>query len=545
MYKIKFLPEDKDCEIKGDDSILETAVKNGIHINASCQGKGICGKCKIILKEGAVEQRERALEFLTKEELNKGYYIACLTYPKDDIEILIPPESRLSEHQMVEDIKFEKKEKVKNFAGIAIDIGTTTVAAYLVDLQTGNIVDTASSFNKQMSYGEDVLSRIEYSKKESGLEKLNTVVIETINKLIEKLIIRENFENEANINRISKIAVSGNTTMTYLLTKRDPHVIQKNIQIDDFKRSYYLKAKKLGIRSSRTTDLYITPGIGSYVGGDIIADIIACDMHNSDEVCLMIDVGTNGEIALGNREWLLVASTSAGPAFEGPSTKYGMRATAGAIDNVTIEGDDVRYGVINNDKPRGICGSGLIHLISELFLNEIIDYKGKFIIKNKRIKTGGNGIPEFVVVFGDETDIGGDIVITEKDIENVIMTKAAIYAGAATLTKVGVSLDEVRKVYIAGGFGYHMDIEKSIVLGLLPDLDVDKFEFIGNGSAKGSCLILTNNEKRKEAEEIAKKATYFDLSTDALGEFTEEYMSAMFIPHQDLDRFPSVEMKTR
>lgn len=560
-YQILFKPENKKIKIEESLSILEAALKNGIHINAQCQSKGVCGKCKIILKEGIVNENEKALELLTKEERKNNYHIACLTYPKSDIVVEVPEEARLSDHQIISsEVKIEKKKKVKKFAGAAIDIGTTTVSAYLIDLKTREIVDSASMFNKQITYGADVLSRIEYSKKEHGLEQLNKAVIDTINELLAKLFVPENFESgNADLKYLGKIVISGNTTMTYLLIKRNPEEIQKNIQIDAFRQPYYLKAQKFGINAGRTTDLYITPGVGSYVGGDIIADIIATGIHKSEDVSLLIDVGTNGEIVLGNKEWLMVSSTSAGPAFEGTSTKCGMRATSGAIDKVEINKNDdfdVHYRVLNNTKPRGICGSGFIHLIPELFLNNIIDYKGKFakeviekselvkIRKTKVIDDLGNEIdaklPEFIVACGNETSTGHDISINEKDIENIIMTKAAIYAGVSTMTKVGISLDEVSKVYIAGGFGYYMNIEKSIILGLLPDIDKDKFEFIGNGSLKGASMILNSNEKKKEAEDVANNATYFDFSTDALGEFTEEYMKAMFIPHQDPDRFPSV-----
>ena len=567
-YKVKFKPENREVRIKDNETILEAALKNGIHINATCQGKGVCGKCKLILKQGIVKEKEKADELLTEEEIEKNYHIACLTYPKSDLVFEIPDESRLSEHQIVNTELYigEKKNRVKKFAGIAIDIGTTTVSAQLIDLKSGEVVDKHSIFNKQITYGGDVLSRIEYAKKEHGLEQLNNAVVWTINKLIEKLFIPENFESgNADLKYLGKIVVSGNTTMIYLLIKRNPGEIQKNVQIPEFRHPYYLKAKKLRVNSGKTTDLYITPGIGSYVGGDVVADIIATGIHKQKQICLIIDVGTNGEIALGNKEWLMVASTSAGPAFEGTSTACGMRATTGAIDKIEISqiknkwnvDFDVRYGVLGNAKPAGICGSGFIHLIPELFLNNIIDYKGKFIKsfieKSSRIRVRtaelsddpGNKMEmetlEFIIAYADETSTGRIISITEKDIENIIMTKAAIYAGASTMTKVGISLDEIEKVYIAGGFGYYMDIEKSIILGLLPDIDRDKFKFIGNGSLEGSHRILTSDERKREAEDVAKKATYFDLSTAALGEFTEEYMKAMFIPHQDPDRFPSVE----
>ena len=229
-YKIKFEPENKEAEIKNNETILEAALKNGIHINAQCQGKGVCGKCKIILKEGIVSEKETAKELLTPGEKNNNYHIACLTYPKSDLVVDIPTESQLSDHQIVSsEVKIEKnKKKVKKFAGVAIDIGTTTVSAYLIDLKTGEIIDKHSIFNKQITYGGDVLSRIEYSKKEHGPEQLNKAIIETINHLIEKLFIPENFESgKSDLKYLGKIVVSGNTTMIYLLIKRNPEEIQK------------------------------------------------------------------------------------------------------------------------------------------------------------------------------------------------------------------------------------------------------------------------------------------------------------------------------
>ncbi|ODS38934.1 hypothetical protein BEH94_06365 [Candidatus Altiarchaeales archaeon WOR_SM1_SCG] len=252
-YKIKFEPENREVEIRNNETILEAALKNGIHINAQCQGKGVCGKCKIILKEGIVNEKETAKELLTLVEKNNYYHIACLTYPESDLVVEVPKEAQLSDHQIISsEVKIEKKDKVKKFAGVAVDIGTTTVSAYLIDLRTGEIVESASVFNKQITYGADVLSRIEYSKKEHGLERLNKAIIETINELIEKLFVPGNFESgDADLKFLGKMVVSGNTTMTYFLIKRNPEEIQKNIQIDAFKQSYYLKAQKLGISCSQ------------------------------------------------------------------------------------------------------------------------------------------------------------------------------------------------------------------------------------------------------------------------------------------------------
>ena len=536
-HKIRFLPEGTEVEAK--NSILETAIANGVHINSSCNGVGKCGKCRVIVQKG--EFRAEPTELLTKEEKKKGYALACQSFPESDLEVLIPPESRLGEHQILERLESGLK-KVKSAGenlGIAIDIGTTTVVAYLTDLDSGNIIDTESQLNKQSAFGADVLSRINHSKEKGGLKKLNSLIIENINELT-RILLGRNFPVDSGKQELKKIVTAGNTVMTYILLNKDPSAIQKNQQLDEFRQPVLLKASDIGINSN--AELYSLPGIANYVGGDIVADILASGMHLPDRISMLIDVGTNGEIALGNRDFIITCSTSAGPAFEGGETKHGMRASTGAIERVEID-DDIAYAVINNDRPRGICGSGLIDLISELFLNEMIDPKGKFISDSRlsdRIRSGESG-PEFVVVPKEEAGIDSDIVITEKDIENIIITKAAIYAGASTLTRVGTPFDQLDKIYIAGGFGHYINVERAIVLGLLPDLLKEKFEFIGNGSVLGAQLCLTSNEKRREAGEIAKKATYLDLSKER--SFTEEYMNASYLPHNNMDLFPSVEEK--
>lgn len=541
FHKIRFLPEGIEAEAK--KSILETAIANGVHINSSCNGVGKCGKCRVIVQKG--EFRSEPTELLTREEKKKGYALACQSFPESDLEVLIPPESRLGEHQILERIEAgaKKAESAGENLGLAIDIGTTTVVAYLTDLDSGNILDTESRLNTQSVFGADVLSRINHSKEKGGLKKLNSLIIENINELT-GILMNRNFPADSGKHELKKIVTAGNTVMTYILLNKDPSAIQKNEQLDEFRQSALNKAADIGIDCGNPkAEVYCLPGIANYVGGDIVADIMASGMHLSDRISMLIDVGTNGEIALGNKEFFITCSTSAGPAFEGGETKHGMRASTGAIERVEISDGEVNYAVINNDRPRGICGSGLIDLISELFLNEIIDPRGKFIVDSglsNRIRAG-EFCPEFIVVPKEEAGIDSDIVITEKDIENIIITKAAIYAGASTLTRVGTPFDQLDKIYIAGGFGHYINVDRAIVLGLLPDLPKEKFEFIGNGSVLGAQLCLTGNEKRKEAEEIAKKATYLDLSKER--SFTEEYMNASYLPHNNMDLFPRVEEK--
>ncbi|MEA3254783.1 MAG: ASKHA domain-containing protein [Candidatus Altiarchaeota archaeon] len=531
-YLIEFYPDNKQIKVDASKSILDASIALGIYLASVCNGLGTCGKCKVIVEEGKV--KAGGMDSLTEEERKGNYYLACLTYPQSDLKVIIPKESRLGKHQILEHTSsIVKKALVGEEAGVAVDVGTTTVVAYLVDLSNNNIVDSASKYNKQMILGGDVLTRIDYAK-EHGMDRLHELLVETINDLLEKLLV-----DRGNV-VIRELSVAGNTTMTYMLLNKDPAVIKENKDLEEFKVAYSMDASQLGINSGGS--IYSLPGVASYVGGDIVADIIASDMYKSEKVSMLIDVGTNGEIAIGCRDWLVACSTSAGPAFEGGEVSCGMRATTGAIDGIVIDEDiGVEYATIHNDKPRGICGSGFIDLVADLFLRGVIDHSGKFVDRgmDKVMETDlGTG---FLVVPGDETATGRDIVITEKDIEGILLSKAAIYAGASTLTRVGAGFDELERIYVAGGFGYYLDVENSIVLGLLPDLPKEKFMFLGNGSVRGAYMVLVDEEKRGEAEEVAAKTTYFDLSGDKT--FGEEYMAALSIPHQDLTRFPSVEEK--
>jgi uncharacterized 2Fe-2S/4Fe-4S cluster protein (DUF4445 family) len=532
-YLIEFYPDGKRIRICKGKSILDASVALGIYLTSVCNGSGTCGKCRVIVEEGDVRSEETGL--LTKKERGENYYLACRTYPVSDLKVMIPQESRLGTHQILEHAHgIEKEPLAGKEVGIAVDLGTTTVVAYLVDLSNNKIVDSASAYNKQMIHGEDILTRINYAERH-GVEKLNKLIVETVDGLIEKLT------KDRNGIGIGEISVAGNTTMTYMLLNKNPGIIKKNLDLEEFKTAYLVDPKKLGIGCGGK--LYSLPGIASYVGGDIVADIISSGMYKSEDVSMLIDVGTNGEIVMGNRDWLVACATSAGPAFEGGEVGCGMRATTGAIEEIKIrENHDVEYATIHNDKPRGICGSGFIDLIADLFLNRIIDHNGKFSVATDRIRDGEYG-SEFVVVYGGETATGKDIVITEKDIEGIMLSKAAIYAGASTLTKIGVSFENLERIYVAGGFGYYLDVEKAIVIGLLPDLPGKRFEFIGTGSAKGAYMALIDGGVRGKAEEIARKTTYYDLST--VKDFSEEYMAALYLPHRDEKLFPSVEKRFR
>lgn len=425
----------------------------------------------------------------------------------------------------------------RNF-GLAVDVGTTTVVAEVLNLSTGETVASNAAYNKQVIHGEDVLTRILHAEEEKGgLKDLRRLIVETINYLLQEMT------KEANVHRneICYAAMAGNTVMTHLLLGLNPAYIRREPYIPSANFFPLIKAREAGIKINREGYIYILPCRSSYVGGDITADVLASALHKVDKLSMLIDVGTNGEVVLGNKDWMVSCSCSAGPAFEGGEVDYGIRATIGAIEKVALTTDlEVKYSTIGNVKPKGICGSGLIDLLAELFSHGVIDRSGRIRpLKTPRIREGPEG-REFVVVWADETKIKKDMVISEVDIRNIIRTKAAVYAAATVLLKtMNYTFDDIEQIFIAGGFGNHLDTRKSIWLGLLPDVDPEKFKFIGNGSLAGARLTLLSKKSKQEAIDIAKKMTYIELSVAPM--FFNEFTSAMFLPHTDIEKFPSAK----
>jgi uncharacterized 2Fe-2S/4Fe-4S cluster protein (DUF4445 family) len=440
-------------------------------------------------------------------------------------------------------IGIEEGNTEESLYGIAIDVGTTTLYVQLVDLKNKRVLGEASDYNPQISYGEDVITRILYAVKPGGLERLQEVVIKVLNNLINETI------KEANIDKskISIIVTAGNSTMTHLLLGLNPKYLREDPYVPTVNFFPFIRAKNLGFDVADHVYLYPAPLIASYVGGDIVAGVMACGIHQNQELVLFIDVGTNGEIVLGSSDWMVTASCSAGPAFEGGGVKYGMRATKGAIENVIIDRETLEPTIftIGKVKPKGICGSGMINLIAELFETGIITPDGKFVknLNTKRVREGENGY-EYVLAWKDETQIGVDLVITEVDIDNIIRTKGAIYAGCSVLLKsVGLDFSNIDKFIIAGGFGSFINIEKAITIGLLPEIPVEKFMYVGNSSLAGARLIALSKDKLLEAEKCANMMTNIELSN--YSSFMEEYVAALFLPHTNLNNFPGVMGKIK
>jgi uncharacterized 2Fe-2S/4Fe-4S cluster protein (DUF4445 family) len=646
-HSVIFLPEQKQVEVDEGTLLIEAAEKAGVYLNSLCGGEGVCGKCRVQIIKGKAKIDNNSVPFFTKEEIEKGYVLACQTRVREDLEILIPPESRLEEEQILGEplenrqkswkesppihysepdwvslhkrpsdpaslfepltnktylelprptiddnipdsgrIVRELRRKLKyssyevtlsclrdlfikirradwkvtatlsrhngmgqilqieegNTAdrnyGVAVDVGTTTVVAQLVDFKTGKVIGVEGNHNLQARYGEDVLSRIAYVCGKGSLDLLQKAVVENINILIETLARTKGIRTED----ITCMVAAGNTTMSHILLGLMPCSIRDDPYVPTADLYPPVSAEEIGIHINPQAVIRILPSIASYIGGDTVAGVLACNMADRPETTCLIDIGTNGEIVIGNNEWMLSCSASAGPAFEGGDTKWGMRATRGAIEKVKINDGKVLYETIGKVKPRGICGSGLIDLIYELARNKILEIDAKFSnsLQGRRIVRGENGM-EYVVAFPEETETGEALTIAQTDIDNIMRSKAAIFAAIKSLIDyAGLTFNKLEKIYVAGGFGNYLNIEKAVGIGLLPDIPRERIEFVGNSSLMGARMALLSFHVFEKAVGISQSITNIELSK--FGLFADEYMASLYLPHIDRERlFPSVK----
>jgi len=421
---------------------------------------------------------------------------------------------------------------------IALDIGTTTLAASLVDMGSGKVVSTKACYNPQLLHGEDVITRIIAAEKEEGRKLLHGAVVEGIEELIGTFLK----ERMCDRRDITAIFCAGNTTMIHLLLSIPPRSIRLAPYVPVFQAVPLMKAGDAGISLVPHALLFFFPAISSYVGGDITAGVLSSGMAGCDEISILMDMGTNGEVVLGCSEWLTTCSCSAGPAFEGGGITHGMRASAGALHSFEIAMPErtFRYETICDEKARGICGSGLIDIVAELLKAKYIDRSGRFDsgVSADLLREGESGA-ELVIVEGEKSSSGKDITISEADIANIVRSKGAIHAGMEfLLSKMGLNFMDVRSFYIAGGFGCALNIENGVRTGLLPDVPRDRFHFIGNSALQGAIMAVRSGRARTEADRIAGMMAGFELSEEH--EFMNRYTAALFLPHTELDRFPSV-----
>jgi len=580
------LPQNETIEVEKGTTLLEASAKVGVYINSVCGGDGICGRCRLIVKKGDVATHPTTL--LKREEIKKGYVLACQSKVISDVVVEIPPESRaegkilvdkdaqrfralyapmkgqvffkyeplvqkiylelpppslqdnIPDHvRLYRDIRRRREIPImqtglkvirtlpsilrksdwkitatlgirggtveviqveggnatdRNFA-VAVDVGTSTVVAHLVNLNTFETMDAEATYNSQMIYGEEVTRRIIYAESK-GEDKLREAIVEDINNLIITLISRNNIR----LNDVMAVMCAGNTAMIHFL---------------------------LGLNPSYT------------------AGILATGLYQADELTMLIDIGTNGEIVIGDKNWMVCCSASAGPAFEGSGVRSGMRAAEGAIERVKIsEEGKIRYTTIGGGKPRGICGSGLIDIMAELFRAGFVDRSGRLSPDADDKVRNVNGELEFLLVPSSRTATKRDIVITQADIENLLRAKAAIFAGINVLTKMlNIEFSDIKKIYLAGGFGNYLDKENTITLGLIPDVQRNIVQFVGNTSILGAKMALLSKDALNTAYRISKNITYYDLIT--YPNYMDEFMAAKFLPHTDVSKFPTVMEKMK
>lgn len=422
-----------------------------------------------------------------------------------------------------------------NFA-VAVDLGTTTVVAHLVDLNNATTVDTEATYNSQINFGEDYIRRIIYAEENNAFDEMQNRIVQDVNNLIVTLAERQQID----LQDISTIMCSGNTAMVHFLLNLDPTHIRREPYIASASFVPPIRAAEVGIQINKRGLLYCLPSVAAYVGSDIVAGVLATRLNTNKRVSLFADIGTNGEVVLGNRDWMVCASSSAGPAFEGSGVRNGMRAGAGAIEKLAILPDgSCEFRTIGDKRPAGICGSGLLDTLAELFSNSIIDRTGRFRTNgNPRLTEGDEGLQFQLVPPANEHQ---EIVITQADINNLIRSKAGVFAAIRVLMdSTQTKPEELDAVYLAGGFGNFLNTKQAVAIGMLPDVPLERIQFVGNTSIAGAKTVLLSRMALETAEEIARSMTYFDLMSHP--KYMDEFVRANFIPHTDLSLFPSVRV---
>ena len=425
-----------------------------------------------------------------------------------------------------------------DLVGCAIDIGTTTVSMVLADLKTGKILAKGSSGNGQIRFGADVINRIIEQGKPGGRKKLQDAIVkETLTPIIANLCKAAGISARS----ILRLSVGANTTMNHLLVGVDAQSVRMDPYIPSFFRWDGLKAGDLHLPANPLAEVVIAPNIGSYVGGDITAGTLSSLIWDKDEMSLFIDLGTNGEIVFGNRDFLMSCACSAGPAFEGGDISCGMRATDGAMEAVTLDRDTMEptMSIVGDpgQKCVGICGSGIIDIISELFRCGIINAKRLFVREGSRVKRDAHGMGRFVLAFPEESETGREVSINEVDIDNFIRAKGAIYSAIDTLLKsVDMTADAIDHVYVAGGIGSGINMKNAVNIGMFPDVDLDKYQYIGNSSLSGAYAMVLSDQAIEKCAEVASNMTYMELSTHP--GYMDAFVAACFIPHTDARLFP-------
>jgi len=629
-YKVLFRPGEVTVEAAAGATILAAAGKAGVFINSLCGGDGVCGRCRVIVREGKTSGG--STEFFTREEIQQGHILACQARIESDLVVEIPPETRLTgapEHvedevpfladlsrlagrdirlaplvrktylqmpppslddnvsdlqrleqalakavgdgqfqmglkvtrrlprllrdaewkvtavtghrgPLTEIIDVEPGDTTRRHFAIAADIGTTTVVCHLLDLRDGRTLARAAKYNSQTHYGADVIRRIIHASQSLDNENaLRQAIVGDLNELIHELTQQCRLAP----GDISLLAAAGNTTMMHLLLGLPAENVRKEPYTGAAYHLPAFRAAELGLKINPRGLLYCLPCVAGFVGADIVSGIFATGLAQSEKVCMLIDIGTNGEIVLGGREFLVCASASAGPAFEGAGCQNGMRATSGAIDHIQLLDPErvLNYSTLGSAPPVGICGTGYVDLVAEMLRVGLIDKTGRLseTAAPRRVRRRADGELEYLVIPSAQTGSAGDVVITQADINNLLRAKGAIYAAASVLLDaLNMTFDDVAEIMVAGAFGNFMNISNAVFIGLLPDVALERMRFVGNASIAGAKLAAVCADCYDEVFEVAARTTYFELSTART--FMDQFVSACFFPHTNVELFPSV-----
>ena len=503
------------------ETVGELLLRQGIYIDQPCGGTGLCGQCRVILSGTIPEPTSKEKKIFSEEELSSGFRLACQAKASGGMEVTIPAQD--SQSIKVLDT-FENSNNTytashgDDGSGIAVDIGTTTIVVYLVNLGTGMTLAATSAINPQTSFGADVISRISYIGDDPDkLSQLQRAVTKRINSLIKEVFSKTGRKPSAK----DSMAVAGNTTMEHIFAGVSPESIGRSPFEPQFYDSLELEASELGINAEKGVKVKLLPNIYGFVGGDIVSGIIYTGMHKSKELSLLVDIGTNNEMVLGNNDFMLCCSAAAGPALEGAKIKMGMRAAPGAIDSVKKNGRGISITTIGDMPPVGICGSGLVDAISELLKVGVITESGRFadeeeLEEHLSSRFKGKKGKDFSFILAAEGEYGSnpEVGITQKDIREIQLAKGAIAAGAQILLDVaGKKLDDIKSVYLAGAFGNYIDIENAVRISILPDVPRERIHPVGNSAGAGACLMLKDPSLWDTAADIIKRAEHIELAS--------------------------------
>jgi uncharacterized 2Fe-2S/4Fe-4S cluster protein (DUF4445 family) len=611
-------------------TILAAAAQAGVHVNSLCGGDGVCGRCRVIVREGKVTGG--STEPFTHEEIQTGYILACEGRIVSNVVVEVPPETQLAEvpehvggevpeltdlsrmarrrlpllplvrksflHLRTPDLSnnlsdlqrleqaLASKVKTDGFqmglkvtrrlpdvlrranwqvttmtgfrgplteiidveAGnssqrnmcIAADIGTTTVVCHLVDLRDGQTLGQAAKYNSQAAYGADVIRRIVHAAKSADKESaLREAIVGDLNELIHELVSRYRLGAQD----ITFVCASGNTPMLHLLLSLPAENIRKEPYTGAAYRLPPFRAAEVGLHINPRGLLYCLPCVAGFVGADIVAGIYASGLADSDEVRMLLDIGTNGEVVVGNREFIVCASASAGPAFEGAECCCGMRATRGAIDHIRLADPQhvLSYSTIGSAPPMGLSGTGYVDLIAEMLRVGVIDKTGRIDpdTPGHRVEETEYGELRYVVIPPEQSGADKGIFVTQGDVNNILRAKGAVYAAASVLLKaLDMTFDDLTEIMVAGAFGNFLNLENAVFIGLLPDIPTKRLRFVGNASLAGAKLAALSERAYEEIFRVADRTTYFELSTDP--GFMDQFVSACFFPHTNVELFPSV-----